>query len=190
MLKHPKNLHLLALILGLLFVAKPSLQAEPIPSYPINNNVAYDLTYTDIQKKQFTATKSQEVNHPKPTQKPKPVVKLASSKENISPPKPTNQVTEIIKTYSEKYQVNTSVMVEIARCESNFRENAVNGPYAGIYQFTASTWQSNRQAMGEDPNPDLRFSAEEAAKTAAFKMARDGFNAWPACSRKALSLSN
>jgi hypothetical protein len=41
--------------------------------------------------------------------------------------------------------------------------------------------------MGENPDPFLRYHPEEAAKTAAFKMSRDGFGAWPVCGRKALS---
>jgi hypothetical protein len=42
--------------------------------------------------------------------------------------------------------------------------------------------------MGLDENLDLRYSAEESAKTAAYKMSRDGFGAWPVCQYKAQGL--
>lgn len=96
-------------------------------------------------------------------------------------PEDAAQVLTYIDRYAREYGVDPRVMTEIARCESSLRSNATNGPYAGIFQFIASTWVSNRAAMGLDTNPALRLSAEEAAKTAAFKMARDGFGAWPAC---------
>jgi hypothetical protein len=80
------------------------------------------------------------------------------------------------------------MMIGIAKCESGFRENAVNGPYAGIYQFVSGTWISNRRAMGLDENLELRYNAEESVKTAAFKMNRDGFGAWPVCQHKAKGL--
>jgi hypothetical protein len=78
-------------------------------------------------------------------------------------------------------------MKKIAQCESGMRPEATNGPYGGMFQFVSSTWISNRKAMGKDPNPALRYNAAEAIETAAFKMGRDGYGAWPACSRKALA---
>jgi len=209
--KHFKNVALLALIGGLFAVFQPQIKAEHLPKYPINNNVQFDLTYNDLVQKQpkIAAVEGNPALEPNPTSKP---IKMASATEYIksaptstptstptTTPEPKvlpevsnapHSVIDHIVTYSEAYGVTTDIMIEIARCESGFRENAVNGPYAGIFQFTSSTWQSNRRAMGEDPNPDLRFNAEEAAKTAAFKMNRDGYGAWPACSRKALSLLN
>lgn len=89
----------------------------------------------------------------------------------------------LIDKYAAEYGVDSAMMKKIAQCESGMRAEAVNGPYAGIYQFLASTWSSNRAAMGEDTSPALRYNLEEAVKTAAFKMSRDGFGAWPACSR-------
>lgn len=91
--------------------------------------------------------------------------------------------------YGQQYGVDPIILEKIASCESGERAQAVNGPYGGIFQFVTSTWISNRKAMGEDPNPALRFNAEESIKTAAFKMGRDGYGAWPACSRKVLANS-
>ncbi|OGM20136.1 hypothetical protein A2955_01895 [Candidatus Woesebacteria bacterium RIFCSPLOWO2_01_FULL_37_19] len=101
--------------------------------------------------------------------------------------KTANEIESLIESYAKFYGVDSIVMKAIARCESGYRPEAVNGPYAGIYQFLASTWNSNRRAMGLDENPQLRFNAEESVKTAAFKMSRDGFGAWPVCGRKALA---
>lgn len=124
---------------------------------------------------------------PKPSPVPtKPPVKMTASLEIHRIGSPA-EIQALIDRYSAQYGVSREIMTIIAKCESGFRANAVSGPYAGIYQFIASTWSSNRRAMGMDPNPDLRFNAEEAVRTAAFKMSRDGYGAWPACSRKAYS---
>jgi resuscitation-promoting factor RpfB len=95
----------------------------------------------------------------------------------------------MVRKYAAEYGANPDVMMVIAKCESGYRADAVSpsGAYKGMYQFVTSTWQSNRRAMGLDDNPNLMFNAEEAIKTAAFKMGRDGYGAWPACSQKAFS---
>jgi hypothetical protein len=50
-----------------------------------------------------------------------------------------------------------------------------------MYQFSASTWVSTRGAMDHDTDPALRFDANEAIKTAAFKIASGGQSAWKNC---------
>lgn len=95
------------------------------------------------------------------------------------------ELINMIDKYATIYGAKKELMIPIMRCESGFNTNAINGPFAGLFQFISSTWISNRKAMGLDPNPSLRFNAEEAIKTAAFKMGRDGYGAWPACSEKA-----
>jgi len=94
----------------------------------------------------------------------------------------------IIEKYATLYGVDAGIMKSIAHCESKYNPQAVSksGAYVGLYQFAGSTWVSNRLAMGENPDLNLRLNAEEAAKTAAFKMSRDGYGAWPVCSQKAL----
>lgn len=99
-----------------------------------------------------------------------------------------NDVYNMIQTYAGQYNADSAKMIAIAYCESGLRSNAVNGPFAGVYQFLSSTWQSNRRAMGLDPDPTLRYNIEESIKTAAFKMGRDGYGAWPACSSYAESI--
>jgi soluble lytic murein transglycosylase-like protein len=127
---------------------------------------------------------------PKPTSTPKPTplpTETIQDTPKINSQAPEN-LTLLIEKYANRYGVDKDMMIGIAKCESGFRENAVNGPYAGMYQFVSSTWVSNRRAMGEDPDPNLRFNAEESIKTAAFKMGRDGYGAWPVCQHKAKRL--
>ncbi len=102
---------------------------------------------------------------------------------------PKEEIISLIRKFAKDYGVNEEMMIAIAKCESGFNHKAISpsGTYRGIYQFVNSTWQSNRRAMGLDDNPELVFNAEEAIRTAAFKMSRDGFGAWPVCSQKALS---
>lgn len=126
---------------------------------------------------------------------PSPTMQIVKSTENTlqkSFPKKQEEIksapeeiVRLIEKYAIEYGVDKYMMIGIAKCESGFRENAVNGPYAGIYQFVSGTWTSNRRAMGLDENLELRYNAEESVKTAAFKMSRDGFGAWPVCQHKA-----
>lgn len=71
----------------------------------------------------------------------------------------------------------------MAVCESNLKPHAKNGDYGGLYQFSARTWKSTRQAMNLDTDPNLRFNPEEAIKTAAFKISTSGLSAWPNCNK-------
>jgi len=97
----------------------------------------------------------------------------------------SGEVISLINTYSAQYGVDPDRMIAIAQCESGLRSDAVSpsGAYVGLFQFVASTWVSNRNAMGLDSAPSLRAHAEEAIRTAAFKMSRDGYGAWPECGR-------
>lgn len=112
-------------------------------------------------------------------------IQKSQKSSQINSPK---EIIQLIEKYASTYGVDKNMMIGIAKCESNFKENAVNGPYVGIYQFVAGTWISNRRVMGLDESPDLRYNAEESIKTAAFKMSRDGFGAWPVCQHKAKDL--
>jgi len=120
---------------------------------------------------------SNDAREPQPT----PTVKISQVKrEKLA----DDKLFELFEKYAKQYNVDCNLLIKIARCESGFNQAAVNGPYGGMFQFLASTWVSNRALMGLDPNPDLRFEAEESIKTAGFKISRDGSGAWPVCSRK------
>lgn len=130
-------------------------------------------------------------------QKPTPKITIAQAQ-----PKPesasikiqiaSSDIFQLIHKYALEFGGRADIMITIANCESGMKPEALSasGTYAGLYQFNSSTWASNRKALGLDPNPDLRFQAEEAIKTAAFKMGRDGYGAWPACSEKAFAIAS
>jgi resuscitation-promoting factor RpfA len=69
---------------------------------------------------------------------------------------------------------------KLAQCESggNWSINSGNGYYGGI-QFNASTWH----AFGGDGLPHQASRSEQIA-VAERTLAAQGWNAWPACSRK------
>lgn len=85
--------------------------------------------------------------------------------------------------YAATYGVAVETLKSVAKCESGFNAAAVNGKYVGLFQFAPSTWVTNRKAMGLDTNESLRTNPEEAIRTAAFKMGRDGTSAWASCVR-------
>lgn len=103
----------------------------------------------------------------------------------IPQPQPTIPVAEDLEAfftkYASEYGVDKEDLKRIAKCEAGFNSQADTGLYAGMYQFHAQTWASTRNAMGLDPNPDLRKNAEESIKTAAFKIKNGGRGAWPNC---------
>lgn len=86
-----------------------------------------------------------------------------------------------IEQYAQEYGVSAETLRYMAKCESTFNPRAVNGPYAGMYQYSASSWISNRKAMGEDSNHNLRFDAQEAIKTTAYILSTRGDSMWPNC---------
>lgn len=93
------------------------------------------------------------------------------------------EIDEFFQRFSQEFGVEEEILRKIAYCESGYNAQSVNGPYGGMYQFHHSSWESTRNAMGADPNHDLRFNPEEAIRTAAFKISAGGIGAWPACSR-------
>lgn len=131
---------------------------------------------------------------PSPTASPTPTPTLTPTPTPIPTRTPTptptpypvtsEQLNSWFNTYSSKFSVDKKRLWLIAVCESNLRPNAKNGPYGGLYQYSASTWRVTRTRLNADPNPDLRFNPEEAIRTAAFSIATGNLNAWPHCSKK------
>jgi hypothetical protein len=118
---------------------------------------------------------------PKPTPKPSPTTTPTTV------PTPTPVAPEVIHGFIDRfaaqYDVKVDVLRHIAVCESGFNPSAVNRnhDYVGLYQFGPVTWKNNRVDMGEDPDPNLRFSAEESAQTAAFMLSIGRGGIWPNC---------
>ncbi len=193
------NAAILALAAGVLFLESPeiSLTTQAVVDYKEIKSVEADPTWEVLFGRVLSAqTEAKNPKALKPDQAPEAAKSVSSPQSlahvgNITVEPVVSQVNanieNIISQFAAEYGVNDGVMLAIARCESDLQHNAASGPYAGLFQFLASTWSSNRRLMGMDPSPELRFDPVEAARTAAFKMARDGFGAWPACSRKALA---
>ena len=118
---------------------------------------------------------------PTPTPTPKPT--KTPSPSPIPRFIPMGALDELIVKYSNKESVDPGLLKKIAVCESRLNAMAVNGPYAGLYQFSESSWRSVRTRMNLDTNPQLRFNPEESIKSAAFKLAIGGKSAWPNCGR-------
>ena len=114
---------------------------------------------------------------PPPTSTPIPIPT------DISPTSEPLNAALLVSKYAQEYEIDEHILFTIGQCESGFNATSANDPYGGIYQFHYSTWASIRNLMGLDPNPDLRFNPEESIRTAAFKIAKDGTSAWPACSK-------
>jgi hypothetical protein len=92
------------------------------------------------------------------------------------------ELESLFTSYAEMYNIDVAQLKHIAQCESGFNATSNNhGKYLGMFQFSESTWISNRRAMGLDTNPDLRMNAEESIKTTAFMLARGQARAWPNC---------
>lgn len=176
--------HLVAL--ALLLVAFHALKIEPVEAQEVallavTSDMPFERIFEPIEAEPKGPKKhTRWLEEPKATiaatLKPTPVVKASVA---IAP----YGFDQLIQKYALLNKVNPSKMAIIAKCESGFRPEAVSrsGLYVGLYQFNPTTWASNRRAMGLDTNPALRANAEEAIKTAAFKMGRDGFGAWPVC---------
>lgn len=90
---------------------------------------------------------------------------------------------ELFIKYSSTFSIDKNLIEKIANCESHFGTGAKNGPYAGMFQFDLPIWTSTRNLMGLDPNPDLRYSAEESIKTAAFLISQNHKTLWPVCGK-------
>lgn len=105
--------------------------------------------------------------------------------EILSQPPPSRDQLEIMfSAYAQIYKIDKHLLQSIAFCESRYNPAAVNGRHAGMYQFNPTTWQATRKRMGYDPDINLRFDAEEAVRTAAFKISNSGSGAWAVCSAK------
>ncbi|MCL5019997.1 MAG: transglycosylase SLT domain-containing protein [Patescibacteria group bacterium] len=140
-------------------------QATPTPTpTPIPTSTPTPLpTATPLPTPTFTPT-------PTPTPTPIPQPKFTQK-----------EIHMFIERFAGQYGVDPNVLRHVAVCESGFRADAINGPYAGLFQFNVNTWKNNRKLMGEDTNLDLRFNAEEATQTAAYLMSIGKRGIWPNC---------
>jgi len=163
--------------LNLVF-SRPANSYLDLSNYP---NLSLELE-KEVQGEDEEQIKEPEIK--KTTTQPSPVKAVKPQLEtSVVPPKINSppDLSTLFSKYSQEYGVDQELLMRIARCESGFNPGAVNGFYGGLYQFTPQACASTRGAMGLDINPELRFNPEEAIKTAAFKIACGGINAWPNC---------
>ena len=132
-----------------------------------------ELELTPIPEAAITAAPS-----PKPTVKPEATPAPTKTPAAVLP---ASDYEPLFEKWAVHFGIDINLLKHIARCESRFNPGAVGGIYGGMYQFSASTWKSTRIAMDHDPDPNLRFDANEAIKTAAFKIANGGQSAWKNC---------
>ena len=90
---------------------------------------------------------------------------------------------ELFTKYSSEYSVDKELMKRIAYCESGLNPNANTSQYAGLYQFSESLWISTRTLMRQNSDPNIRFNAEEAIRTAAFMISQNHLYIWPNCNK-------
>lgn len=140
--------------------------AETVTATPI-------VTPTIIPTPTETPTPSPTpIKTPKPTPKPTPIARPRFSSQEIN---------GFIDRFGAQYGVSPHVLRKIALCESGFNSGAYNSGYGGLYQFGATTWKNLRKKMGEDPDVELRFNAEEAVQTAAYALGLGKSGLWPNC---------
>jgi soluble lytic murein transglycosylase-like protein len=136
---------------------------------------------TPIETATPTATPT-ETPTPRPTNTP------TSTATPLPTPTPTipapADLDPLFNEFAGKYGVDANFLKKIADCESHFNPGVVNGPYAGMFQFTQSLWVKYRVLMAADPDPDLRFGARESIETAAYIISQRGAGPWPACSNQ------
>src|ERR1700722_9281579 len=144
-----------------------------IPPHPTANIVTPtpEQTQTDDTTEQPTIL---------PTVTPTPTPTVTVSPQPTVQDDPAN-LEALFSEYSAQYNVSEDELKKIAECESGENTNSNTGTYAGMYQFLSSTWESERAAMGLDPDPNLRMDPGDAIQTAAFMISRGGENAWPNC---------
>jgi soluble lytic murein transglycosylase-like protein len=111
---------------------------------------------------------------PRPTKKPTPTPKP-------QPEFTSEQIYFLINKYSSLKGVDPNVIRHIAICESGFNPKARSYIYGGLFQYAPATWRSFRKMMGENPDTDLRFNAEEAIKTTVYIVSLGRLYHWPNC---------
>ena len=114
-----------------------------------------------------------------PTPAPTDIPTAVPTKIIIAP----SDLEPLFDEFSEKFGVDENLLKKIANCESHFNQGVWKEPYAGMYQFSESTWAKYRNLMGKDPNSNLRFGARESIETAAYVLSIGQSHIWPTCSK-------
>lgn len=146
-----------------------TIKPIPVPSLTQTPKPTPTLLPTDIPEPTLIPTSTPTPIPPTNTPTPIPTI--------ISP----GNLDSLFDKYANEHHIDKELLKKIAKCESGFNQEASNGPYLGMFQFTEQTWISTRTAMGQDSNPDLRKNTEESIKTAAYKLSQGASSAWSGC---------
>jgi len=155
--------------------------SEQIQISSVNESVLSTASETSISPTLLPTT----IPTPEPTDIPSPI----PSPTNIPTPTPTKVINApadlepLFDEFSKTFNVDEYKLKKIADCESHFNRSVWKDPYAGMYQFTETTWTKYRNMMNKDPNINLRFGARESIETAAFVLSIGNEHIWPVCSR-------
>lgn len=154
----------------------PEITATPsVLPKPSNTPASNAASPTQIPSVTVTLTSTPTSN---PTASPTPSVaaKLLVAPAYLEP---------LFNQYAAQYNVDGQLLRKIANCESHYNTGVVGGGglYGGMFQFGVESWQSMRNKMGLDPNPDLRFGANESIQTAAYALSLGKASMWPSCSK-------
>jgi len=172
-------------LIGLALAASSSLTGDKLNqgSFKADLKLSQEITLKSTQADQIS-THAQLLTSPLFTL-PKSKIKPKLTSTQPAAKLPESSYDHLFDQYGSQFGVSPLTLKSIAYCESHFNPMAQskNGLYGGLFQYSASTWQSTRTAMGVDPNPALRFDAEQSILTSAYKIAAGGIGAWPHCGR-------
>lgn len=105
-----------------------------------------------------------------------------SSKGTAESPTYTPTPTEFISYYATKYGIDKSILLSVAKCESNLKPNAIHyndggkGKHSfGVMQFQESTFSNWEKVLGEDLD---YYSYQDQIKLASFMMSRGQYSQW------------
>jgi soluble lytic murein transglycosylase-like protein len=169
-------------------IVRPNQQEDKISiQEPVKNTLQTASPTPTI----FMTQNGQQTNAPTPTTQatatptPSPTLQPIATPTMQPTPQPiasgNTDLETLFDQYSGAYNISKDQLKKIAQCESGFNPNADSGTYAGMFQFSATTWASTRGQMGLDPNPDLRKNTEESIKTTAYMLSQGRETAWPNC---------
>lgn len=155
-----------------------SRQPMPVPSPTLTPTLTASPSPVPTNTVTPTPHPLADTNTPTPSPSPAPTPPSAGG------PVTSGQLDQWFTRYSNHYSIDRQKLWNVSVCESNLNPDARNGDYGGLYQFSTNTWISTRKTMNLDSNPSLRFNAEEAIRTAAFKISTAGLSPWPNCGKK------
>lgn len=134
-----------------------------------------EKTYAQVREPTITPTLTHTPTPtpvpPTPTRIPTPVIVVSAN------------LDDLFTKYSNEYSVDKELLKRIAKCESGLNPNSSTSRYAGLYQFSEGLWVSTRTLMGHNSDSNLRFSPQEAIRTAAFMISQNHLGIWPNCSK-------